>query len=252
MRVDEKKGRRAPEKPWLVMRIGIAKTSIEVDQQDVRVRAVAQGQLRVEVGDGVGMLGQITTERGTVDVLGRRYRLEQGLVDFDGLPDPRLEVRMVHDFKNLTLTVEILGRASDPYPRLTGDPGTYTQGQLLSFLAGAEPGNDDSQAQANQAVVSGGLTFLGSRIGRKLNKYVPIKFDSINYEAGTASSSRAVRFGVRVSEKTYLLWRQRLEARADENPGEVLLEYQLSPNALFELTAGERAAGGDFLLRTRW
>jgi hypothetical protein len=61
-----------------------------------------------------------------------------------------------------------------------------------------------------------------------------------------------VRFGVRVSEKSHLLWRQRFAARPDENPGELVFEYQIRSNMLFETTVGERAAGGDFLLRTRW
>lgn len=246
-----KKGRRPPTKPWLVTKIAIGRTSVEVDQPDVRVNLFATGSLLLELGDGMSLNGAITTERGSVDVLGRRYRLEQGIIDFDGTTDPRLDIRLVHDFKNLTLTVDVRGRASNPDPRLSGDPGTYTQGQLMSFFAGAEPGNDDSAAQANQAAVGASLNILSSRIGRRLVKHLPVKVDT-NYEAGTASSSRAVRFGVRLSERSYLVWRQRLEARPDENPGEMVFEYQLHPNALFETTVGERASGGDLLLRTRW
>jgi hypothetical protein len=247
-----RKPRHQAEKPWLVTRIEIQPTDVIVDDSDVRVRLVARGKLDVQVGQGITVNGAIRTVSGTIDVLGRRYRLDQGLVDFDGSLDPRLDIRMVHDFKNLTLTVDVRGRASDPDPRMSGDPGTYTDGQLLSFFAGAEPGNDDSATQANEAVVGGGLTILSSRVGQRINKYSPVKFDAINYEAATAASSRAVRFGMRLSEKSYLVWRQRLEARPDENPGEIVFEYQIRSNMLFETTVGERAAGGDFLLRTRW
>jgi translocation and assembly module TamB len=247
-----RKPRHEAEKPWLVTRIEIKPTDVIVDDSDVRVRLVARGRLDVEVGQGLTVNGTIRTTTGTVDVLGRRYRLEQGIVDFDGSLDPRLDIRMVHDFKNLTLTVDVRGRVSEPDPHMSGDPGTYTDGQLLSFFAGAEPGNEDSATQANDAVVGGSLTILSSRVGRRINKHLPVKFDAINYEAATAASSRAVRFGLRLSEKSYLVWRQRLEARPDENPGEVVFEYQIRPNMLFETTVGERAAGGDFLLRTRW
>jgi len=247
-----KKARHKAEKPWLLMKVILRPADVIVDQSDVNVRLVAKGKLDVEVGQGITVKGAITTETGVVDVLGRRYRLEQGVVDFDGSLDPNLDILMVHDFKNLTLTVEVHGRASDPDPRMSGDPGIYTEGQLLSFFAGAEPGNDDSATQANDAVVGGSLTILSGRIGRRLNKHLPVKFDTINYEAATSASSRAVRFGLRVSEKSYLVWRQRLEARPDENPGEIVFEYQIRPNMLFETTVGERAAGGDLLLRTRW
>lgn len=247
-----KKPRQQAGKPWLVMRIVIKPADVIVDMADVRVRLVAKGRLAVEVGEGLTVNGAITTDRGVVDVLGRRYRLEQGVVDFDGSLDPNLDIRMVHDFKNLTLAVEVRGRASDPDPRMSSDPGGYSEGQLLSFFAGAEPGNDDSATQANDAVVGGSLTILSSRLGRRINKHLPVKFDTINYEAATSASSRAVRFGLRLSEKSYLVWRQRLEARPDENPGEIVFEYQIRSNMLFETTVGERATGGDLLLRTRW
>jgi hypothetical protein len=85
-----------------------------------------------------------------------------------------------------------------------------------------------------------------------VNKYLPVKLDTLNYEAGTPSSSGAVRAGVRLSEKSHLLWRQRLEARPDENPGEAVFEYIIRPWALIEATGGSRAGGGDILLRKRW
>ena len=79
-----------------------------------------------------------------------------------------------------------------------------------------------------------------------------MKLDTLNYEAATASSSRAVRGGFQLSEKSHLDWRVRPDPRADENPGELVFEYQVRSNAVFETTVGERAAGADFLLRTRW
>jgi autotransporter translocation and assembly factor TamB len=207
----------------------------------------------VEIGNGIGVRGQIYATRGNLDILGRRYRIDRAIVDFDdGTIDPRLDVRVVHDFKNMTLTVDVGGRASKPRPRLTGDPGSYTEGQLLSFLAGAEPSDQSSTAQQSQAAVSGGLAILSGRIGRRINKYLPVKFDALSYEAGTASSSQAIRLGVQLSDKSYLVWRQHPAPRADENTGEAVFEYQLRSNMVFEATVGERSQGGDFLWRKRW
>ena len=61
-----------------------------------------------------------------------------------------------------------------------------------------------------------------------------------------------VRFGKQIGEKTYLVWRQRLAARPDENPGEAVIEHQFHPNFLVDGTIGERNKGADFLWRTRW
>ena len=64
--------------------------------------------------------------------------------------------------------------------------------------------------------------------------------------------SGALQAGVRLSKRSHLVWRQHLQARPEENPGEAVLEYILKPWALIEATAGQRAGGGDLLLRKRW
>jgi hypothetical protein len=251
-RVLLKPKRRAPTAPWLIATVDVQPTKIVVDDVDFNFNGVARGKLKLELGDGIGLDGTLATERGDVDVLGRRYRFDHGIVDFDGTLDPRLDIRMQHDFRALTLTVDILGRSSAPDLRLSADSGGYSQGQLLAFLAGATP-SDDPSAAAGDAVTGGSLTLLSSRLGRKLNQKVSfIKFDTINYEAKTASSSRAIRIGKRIGEHTYLNFRNRFEARPDENPREATVEHELSKNWLIEVAGGERGAGGDLLFRTRW
>jgi autotransporter translocation and assembly factor TamB len=94
---------------------------------------------------------------------------------------------------------------------------------------------------------------LSSRLGRKINERIPLlKFDTINYEAKTASSSRAIRVGKRLNDKTYINYRQRFEPRPDENRSEGVLEYELHQNILIEAAGGERGAGTDILWRKRW
>jgi hypothetical protein len=244
--------RRAPTAPWLIASVDVRPMKIVVDDLDFKFNGVASGKLKLELGSSIGLDGTLATERGNVDVLGRRYRLDHGVVDFDGTLDPRLDIRMMHDFRSLTLTVDILGRSSEPDLRLSADAGGYSQGQLLAFLAGATP-SDDPAAAGGDALAGGGLTMLSSRLGRRLNEKVSfIKFDTINYEAKTASSSRAIRIGKRIGEHTYLNFRNRFEARPDENSKEATVEHELNRNWLFELAGGERGAGGDLLFRKRW
>lgn len=244
--------RRPPSAPWLFADIDIEPTKIVVDDTDFNFNGVASGQLRLEVGDGIGLDGTIATERGVVEVLGRRYRLDHGVIDFDGSLDPRLDIQMMHDFPSMTLTVDVRGRSSEPDLRLSSDSGAYSQSQLLSFLAGATP-SDDPASQSGDAVASGSLTILSSRIGRRINDKLPLlKFDTINYEAKTASSSRAIKLGRRLGEHTYLNYRYRFEPRPDENPSEAVVEWEVHKNIVIEGTGGQRAVGGDVLWRKRW
>ncbi len=244
--------RKPPTAPWLIADVDINPTKILVDQSDFRFEGVASGQLKLTLGDGLGLDGSISTETGRVDVLGRGYRLDHGIVDFDGSLDPRLDVRLMHDFQSMTLTVDILGRSSTPDLRLSSDTGSYNQSQLLAFLAGATP-SDDPSSQSGDAIASGSLTILSSRIGKRINQHVPlIKFDTINYEAKTASSSRAIKVGKRLGEHTYLNFRNRFEPRPDENAREATVEHELRKNILIEATGGDRGAGADLLWRKRW
>lgn len=245
--------RHQPTAPWLVAQVDIEPTKLLVDDTDFRFDGVASGQLQLSLGQGgIGLDGAISTERGRVDVLGRAYRLDHGIVDFDGSLDPRLDIVMLHDFRAMTLTVEIRGRSSTPDLRLSSDGGAYSQSQLLAFLAGATP-SDDPAAQSGDAVASGSLTILSSRVGKKINEKIPLlKFDTINYEAQTASSSRAIRIGKQIGEHTYLNFRQRFEPRPDENPHEAVVEWELRRDILLEGTGGERAVGADLLWRKRW
>jgi hypothetical protein len=247
-----KKKRKPPTAPWLFADIDIQPTKILVDDTNFRFDGLASGKLALEVGDGIGLDGTIATEKGAVDVLGRRYRLDHGIVDFEGSLDPRLDIQMMHGFRSMTLTVDIRGRASEPDLRLSSDVGGYSQSQLLSFLAGATP-SDDPASQSSDAVASGSLAVLSSRLGRRINQRLPLlKFDTINYEAKTASSSRAIRVGKRLSDRTYLNYRQRFEPRTDENRSEAVLEYELRQNILVEGVGGERAVGADIMWRKRW
>jgi hypothetical protein len=243
--------RKQAEKPWLFVDIEVGKTSVYVDDPVVLFDGTASGMLHLEVGHGVTLTGAVSTEKGSADVLGRRYLIDHAIVDFDGSYDPHLDIRLIHDFKTMSLTVDIVGTSLVPDLRFKGDPASYTQGQLFSFFMGAEP-SDDANGQGTQAVAGAASALLSSRLGRKVNKYLPFKLDTLNYEAGTATSSGAVRAGIRLSDKSHLIWRQRLEPRPDENPGEAVFEYIIRPWALVEATGGQKAGGGDILLRKRW
>jgi hypothetical protein len=243
--------RKQAEKPWLFADIEVGTTSVYVDDPMVIFDGTASGMLHLEVGQGVTLTGSLATEKGAADVLGRRYLIDHAVVEFDGSYDPRLDIRLIHDFKTMALTVDIVGTSLVPDLRFKGDPANYTQGQLFSFFMGAEP-SDDATGQGSQAVAGAASALLSSRLGRKVNKYLPFKLDTLNYEAGTATSSGAVRAGLRLSDKSHLIWRQRFEPRPDENPGEAVFEYIIKPWALVEATGGQRGGGGDILLRKRW
>ena len=243
-----KPARKPPRNPWLVTGIDVRRTKVKIEDKDFTFEGYASGSLELAVGDGIGLDGSISTESATVDVVGRRYRLDHGVLDFDGTFDPELDISLTHDFQQqLTLTVDISGRASAPDVRLSGDPASYSESQLLAILMGGDPGEGGQGAIAN-----GASAVFSSRVAKRLTQQLPIKLDTINYEAQTATSSGAIRLGQRLSDRLYLTGRVRVSPRPDENPAEGVLEYELTPSWNIDLTGGPNANFGDIMWRRSW
>src|SRR5262249_22375518 len=155
-----------PSHPWLVATVEIAPTQIEVEnfRDAVSGRVDLDGQLVVSVGDGVGYDGSLSCRRGDIDILGRSYQIDHASFAFDGSLDPLLDIRIVHDFSEVSLTADVHGRSSAPDLALSSDPGIYSDSQLLGFFMGGEPGGDPSSA-SRDAAAGAGASVLSTKAG---------------------------------------------------------------------------------------
>ncbi len=173
---------------------------------------------------------------------------------FDGSTDPVLDLRITHDFPDVTTVTEIRGRASKPELGLSSNPGIYTQAELLGFLLGGEPSGDPNDApSAQQRVAAAGESYVANKVGGYVKKALPVDVDVLRYESATSTSSAAVTVGTWLTHELFLAWRQHLEARPDENAGEGEIEYWLQRRLVIEGTVGDRGYdGADLLWRRRW
>src|SRR5262249_31757429 len=119
-----------PRDPGLIAFISLS--SIEVESDDVR--GPVSGDLSVAVGGGdVAIDGEIDADRADADLFGRRYEVDQASAYFDGSNDPLIDVELIHKFPDLTLRVQVGGRASKPTLALTSEPAIYSEDQLFGF-----------------------------------------------------------------------------------------------------------------------
>jgi hypothetical protein len=245
----------APGNPWLVTHIKLGPTEIDAENlRDVgNGHIVLVGKLTTTIGpDGVAYDGEIDHQSGDIEVLGRAYQFDHASIVFDGGLDPELNVRIMHDFPDVTLVADIHGRASAPDLALSSDPNVYTEGQLLGFFLGGEPGGDPSSA-SRDAATGAGASVLSTKLGAKLKKVLPVRIDVLTYEAATSSSSGAIRAGVWLGRKLFVQYRGHPEARPDENANELGFEYYLPHNWFLQWTAGDRQVdAADLLHRWRW
>jgi len=202
----------------------------------------------------VGVLGNVALSRAVLDLFSRRYDVDKAALHFDGSIDPVLDIRITHDFPEVTTITEVRGRLSKPELILSSDPGTYSQAELLGFLLGGEPGGDPEMApSATERVAGAGASFISNKIGGYVKRALPVDVDVLRYEAETSTSSAAITVGTWITDTLFIAYRQRLEARPDENTGEGEIEYWIRRRLVLEGVIGNRGVNGaDLLWRRRW
>jgi autotransporter translocation and assembly factor TamB len=242
--------KQVPKRPAIVVNVQILATHVQSEE----INTVIKGKVTLTAdADSVGIVGSIEAERGDVDLFGRRYQVDRAAAYFDGTTDPLLDLQITHDFPEVTTTTIVRGRLSKPELMMSSDPSTFSQGQLLGFLLGGEPGGDTTGATTRDMAAGAGTSFVANKLGGYVRKVLPVDIDVLRYEAATATQSAAVTVGTWVTRSLFLAYRRHLAARYDENTGEGQLEYWLSRRVSVEGTAGDRGyAGVDLLWRKRY
>jgi hypothetical protein len=244
--------RKLPTDPALVAYVSFKDVFVESEE----VRGLVGGNLTLSLAnDGeVGVVGNVYLSRAVVDLFGRRYDVDKAALHFDGSKDPVLDIRISHDFRDVTIIAEVRGRMSKPELMLSSEPATYSQAELLGFLLGGEPGGDSEAApSASERVAGAGASLIGAKIGGYVKRALPIDIDVLRYEAATSTSSAAVTVGTWITDTLFLAYRQHLEARPDENTGEAQIGWWIRRRLVLETVVGDRNVNSaDLLWRRRW
>src|SRR5690606_38126867 len=104
-------GTAPPTSPGLIARVRIYTLHVESSE----VRGLLKGKLTVTAdAESVVIVGTVEAERGLLELFGRRYEVERAAVRFDGSTDPVVDVRITHDFPEVTTVTHVRGRLSDP------------------------------------------------------------------------------------------------------------------------------------------
>ncbi len=239
-----------PTQPGLIAHVKLNKTEVEAKE----FRTTVEGKLDVTMdAETMGVQGTIAANSGDLDLFDRRYRIERAAVYFDGTVDPQLEVRISHDFTDVTTVTQVRGRLSKPQLVLSSDPGLYSQSELLGFLLGGEPNGDPNSGSARDQATSAGASIVANQIGGYVKQALPFDVDVIRYESASATSSAAVTVGSWITHTLFFSVTQHLAARPDENSSEGTLEYWFTRQLELETTAGDRSYDGiDLLWRHRY
>jgi autotransporter translocation and assembly factor TamB len=195
------------------------------------------------------LTGGLSVVRGHFDLLGKRFRIRDGRIDFAGQspPEPTIDVRAEAKTPELTARLQLTGFARAPQIVLSSDPA-LPRDEVLSHLLFGRSRQKITPLQAvrlGQAAAAltggGGLDPLGRARTLMGVDRLDVK------QQDDDPNAVAVSAGKHLSDKVYV----EVERGATEESGKVSMELELTPNLSVETEVGTNAQGG-VGLNWRW
>jgi translocation and assembly module TamB len=228
-----------------------APRNLWVKGSDVNVELGLSEDFRIEYREEARMFGEVSVKRGRVDVLGRRFDVQNdSQVRFTGPPTvPYINVTAEHknETAKVTVFVTIRGQGRDLTLKPTSNP-PLPESEIYTLLATGrrtlERGSGASMtASAQAASVVGSLVANEAR--KALSEKLPL--DVLSIEAGDQGLAGAkLEVGTYVTDKIYVGYTGRVGADPNqgENANAVRFEYQLGARWTLEGQYGDARSGG--------
>lgn len=193
-----------------------------------------------------GLSGYLEPRRGTVLLLKRPFKLDEGRIDFDGRwpPEPLLSLTAIYTRADLTARAQILGPSRDPDVFLTSDPSLPEDEILSQILFGANLASLTplqaislaSEVAKLRNITGGGGVLDGVQAALGIDR---IELRETGHDAGEAE----VAIGKYVGDRSYIEMRR--AATMDSAQGaRFFLEHELRPNIALEAESGLEMRSG--------
>jgi autotransporter translocation and assembly factor TamB len=214
------------------------------------------GELGVTVAGGaLGIEGVLEAQRGSVELLGKRYVVERAQLAFGGAPDdPELHLRLTRPVASATIAIVIEGTAKDPSVRLSCEPPVYDATQLTALILAGRSGRERIAVRELNRQISGLLSAVVIRkIQDELAPGLPIDLSRpLDQQSYAEFSAAPIEVGRFVSDRIYVRYEQAYGGsrlgRSPRNAQEASAEYQLGGGFQLSTTFGDAGVGGVYFL----
>ena len=187
--------------------------------------------------------GKLQAVRGTLDILGKNFKLSQGTVSFDGgwPVNPLLDINMEYKAADITANVIVSGTSSRPKLTLTSQP-VYPQDEIISQIMFGQSAGSLSHVQALQ-VASGAAALAGFAgvdvmgLSRKLLGVDVFKINSDNDSEESDVSNASLEVGTYVRDNIYVGMEQGVGKEAGTG---AVVEIELTPSIDVQAKAGTK------------
>ena len=210
------------------------------------------GKLRIDAPvTKPAVRGSLKAVRGTLDILGKNFKLAEGEIRFDGgwPVNPQLNIDMEYVASTITADIIVGGSASDPKLTLTSQP-EMPQDEILSQIMFGQSSGNLSHAQAIQ-LASGAASLAGfggggvMDLSRKLLGVDVFKLNSDNDGEDSDVSRTSLEMGTYVRDNIYVGIEQGIGRESDTG---AVVEIELLPT----LEVRAKASGNDTEVGLEW
>jgi translocation and assembly module TamB len=245
---------KAPSDDKTIVTVKLGEITVEKGQM---AEVTLGGSIRAALGERLDVRGQIETRRGTLDISGKQFEIERGVVSFTGgAPDnPTISAVARYDSPaGYTVYAEYTGTAKLGKLRLTADP-PLSQDEILTLLMFGTPdgsfgaGSGDSLSTA--VGVAGGTAAKG--LNRALSDVTDLDVSArIDTSTGAPRPELVVQLTSRVAARV-------TQALGEPTPGQspdrtfLTVEFRLTSAWLLSTMVGDKGASAvDVIWRRRY
>ncbi len=192
--------------------------------------------------------GNVNTVRGTYQIFGKLFRIEEGRVSFPGTPeiDPLLDITALYKVSNVDVFVNINGKVSQPKIELTSNP-PMEETDIISYLVfGTSSDKLGTGERSSLDQVAAGVA--GGIAARELKNLVGEQFSLDVITIGGGENGPQIELGKYLTDDLYIGYQRTSTQSSTTTPSatnNVSVEYRLFDFLTLESELGGEQAGAD-------
>ncbi len=231
--------------------------------RDPEMNVEIEGELDiVKSGPEFEHFGEIRVVRGTYDLYGRRFQIEKGVFNFEGGLEfnPKIEIEARHIFRDMQrqkrrLNLYITGFLFQPQLNFELDGYEIEERDAVAYLLFRRSFSDLTQGERTQLSQQNGLLnastatnilagLVASQLSRALGRQ--LNLDVIDLQGEDDWRRATIILGKYLTNDLFISYQRQLQLGQSEEvvPEQVILEYEITPFLLLQLTKGDRKSTG--------
>ncbi|MBN2411436.1 translocation/assembly module TamB domain-containing protein [candidate division KSB1 bacterium] len=208
------------------------------------------------------LFGTVQTVRGTLDLYGRKFKISEGQIVFEGGKEsaPNLNIEAVYDFRDAysakrQLKLKITGKTTQPVITFYLDNSPVEEKDAIAYLVFGRNSDELSFGEKSQLAENEGLVssarleqLLTSRMtGELKNKLLrKLNLDVIEFKGNGNLRQASIVLGKYITNDLFLSYKKdfRLGRSHEMVPEEISLEYEINRFLFLQATKGDDKTTG--------